>query len=208
MDNSIKFWDRLSANYDRQVESVFSEAYKKTIEYTRKYLKDTDTVLDIGCGTGITTVELAACAKQIHAVDLSGKMLDIAREKAIARNIGHIIFFQKSVFDQEFKKHAYDAVLAFNILCYIQEDSELIGRIYDLLKDGGLFISVTDCMGEKQTLLTVVSKLLGKLRVIPKMQSYTMAGLEAKIVKSNFKILESENLHTMPPNYFIAAKKQ
>jgi len=37
MSNNIKFWDRISGNYNKQVEKIFYNAYNKTIEYTIKY---------------------------------------------------------------------------------------------------------------------------------------------------------------------------
>lgn len=207
MSNSIKFWNKISGNYDKQVEKIFSDAYKRTIEYTIKYLKQTDTVLDVGCGTGITTVEIANFVKEIYALDLSDKMLEIAKKKALAKRIDNIIFYQKSIFDQDIKNQSYDVIVAFNLLCYIKEDNDFIKRIYDLLNDGGIFISVTDCLGEKETIFIKLQKLLGQIGIIPKMNIYSMLELKNKIDNCKFEILQSENLHTSPPNYYIIAKK-
>lgn len=207
MSNSIKFWDRISGNYDKQVEKIFSNAYKRTVEYTIKYLKQTDTVLDVGCGTGITTVEIADYVKKIYALDLSDKMLEIAKKKALAKKIDNIIFYQKSIFDKNLKNQNYDVIVAFNILCYIQEDNEFIKQVYDLLNNGGIFISVTDCLGEKETIFIKLQKLLGQIGIIPKINIYSMLELKNKIDDCNFEILQSENLHTAPPNYYIVAKK-
>lgn len=207
MSNSTKFWDRISGNYDKQAEKIFSDAYKRTIEYTIKYLKKTDTVLDIGCGTGITTVEIANYVKEICALDLSDKMLEIAKKKALSRSIDNISFYQKSIFDQDIKNKSYDVIIAFNILCYIQEDNDFIEQIYELLNDGGIFISVTDCLGEKETILSKLQKLLGQIGIIPKMNMYSILELKNKIGNCKFEILLGENLHTNPPNYFIIAKK-
>lgn len=207
MSKDEKFWDALSNKYDKQVEKVFCNAYKKTISYTKKYVKETDIVLDIGCGTGITTIELTNYVKEIHALDLSGNMLKIAKEKAISKGINNISFHQKSIFNQEFQNQNYDVIIAFNVLCYIQEDVNFIYRIYDLLKDGGLFISVTDCLGEKESIMISLQKLLGRFGIIPKINIYTTTELEKKIIDCKFTIEQSENLHTIPPNYFIVGQK-
>ena len=207
MSNSIEFWDRISGNYDKQVEKVFSSAYRKTIAYTIQHLKQTDTVLDVGCGTGITTVEIAHCVKEIYALDLSDKMLEIAKRKAFEKGIDNTTFYQKSIFDEDMESKKYDVILAFNILCYIQEDIDFIKRVYNLLYDGGIFISVTDCLREKETIFVKLQKLLGKIGIIPKMNIYSMLELKNKIANCNFEILQSENLHTTPPNYYILGKK-
>ena len=39
------------------------------------------------------------------------------------------------------------------------------------------------------------------------MNIYSMLKLKNKIAYSNFEILQSENLHTTPPNYYIVGKK-
>lgn len=46
--------------------------------------------LDIGCGSGILAFELAQYYDHVVAVDLSAKMLDIARQKRSAPNIEYI----------------------------------------------------------------------------------------------------------------------
>ncbi|HSF74046.1 MAG TPA: class I SAM-dependent methyltransferase [Microcoleus sp.] len=46
--------------------------------------------LDIGCGSGILAFELAQFYDNVVAVDLSAKMLDIARQKRSAPNIEYI----------------------------------------------------------------------------------------------------------------------
>ena len=207
MSNRIQFWDRISGNYDKQVEKIFSSAYKKTIAYTIQHLKQTDTVLDVGCGTGITTVEIANYVKEIYALDLSDKMLEIAKRKAFEKGISNITFYQKNMFDEDLESKKYDVILAFNILCYIQEDIDFIERVYDLLNDGGIFISVTDCLGEKETIFVKLKKILGKIGMLPKMNIYTMLELKNKVHDCNFEILHSENLYTTPPNYYIIGKK-
>ena len=207
MSDSIVFWDRMAGTYDRQVERVFSQAYQKTIAHTKKYLKETDKVLDIGCGTGITTVAIADFVKTVDALDLSAKMLEAAKRKAFSQRIGNIDFYKKSIFDENLKKENYDVIIAYNVLCYVQEDEDFVKRIHDLLKDGGIFLSVTDCLGEKDTISCKLQRLLGKTGIIPKINQYSISELKNRISHCKFKILESENVHSSPPNYYIAAKK-
>lgn len=208
MNNNIKFWDKLSGSYDKQIEKLFPNAYKKMIEYTIKYLKHSDTVLDIGCGTGITTIEMSKYVKEIHALDVSKKMLNIAKDKSFKNKINNIIFYQKNIFSKDISKQSYDVIIAFNILCYIPDDDAFIKRAYELLKDGGLFISVTDCLGEKETTVVKFKKILSKIGIIPNTNMYTITELNNKINNCNFEILQNENLHTIPPNYYIIAKKR
>jgi|LGOV01.1.fsa_nt_gb SAM-dependent methyltransferase len=108
---------------------------------------------------------------------------------------------------REQSDEAYDVVMAFNILCYIKEDDKVIQRIYELLKPGGVFISATDCLGDKMKLMNVLMSVCSKLRLIPFMKFYKIGDLEENIKRNGFKILETQNLHHGMPNYFIAAMK-
>lgn len=51
-------------------------------------------VLDAGCGTGALAIEAARRGAEVVAVDLSGTLLDIARERAASAGVGDRIAFQ------------------------------------------------------------------------------------------------------------------
>ncbi len=58
--------------------------------FTKNLSTNKATALDIGCGSGILAFELAKYYENVVAVDLSEKMLDIARQKRAAPNIEYI----------------------------------------------------------------------------------------------------------------------
>ena len=66
MNKSEKFWDKRAVEYEKN-EKKWSETYNKAIENTRKHLKKDDIALEIGCGSGIMTMQLAKHVKKIHA---------------------------------------------------------------------------------------------------------------------------------------------
>ena len=101
MSKSIEFWDTASKKYDK-TEQRFEYIHSKSRENTKKYLKDDDVVLDYGCGTGTTACALAHHVKQIHAIDISSKMIEIAKQKAIVGKIENVNFF--SAHDKKTKK--------------------------------------------------------------------------------------------------------
>jgi len=200
------FWDKMSSNYDRQVKK-YQQTYADTIERTKKYLKRDDIVLDFACGTGITTIQISGFVRKIYAIDISQRMIDIAEEKAAKNQISNIKFYKTDLFNEEFEKNSFDVVLAFNILYFLKNAPENISRIYELLKAKGLFISVTDCLGDKISLLNIIKHLLGKIGILPFMKMYSISELEDLITDVNFKIMETANLYDSPPNYFIVARK-
>ena len=206
MKRSEKFWDQRSNEYDRN-EDKYEQSYNKTVESTRKYLSTGDTVLDYACGTGIITNELAENVKEIHAIDISSKMIDVARRKAGEREIDNVHYAKATLFDERYERESFDVILAFNILHLLDDAHRVMHRIYELLKPGGLFISATACLGERRTFLSIFLFLLSKVGLVPYLNLLTVSELEDLVVDGNFQIVETEDLDQTPPNYFIVAKK-
>lgn len=208
MKSNKEFWDRLSNKYDSQVNSKYGQAYNKTIEITKKYLKNTDIVLDYACGTGITTVELSKSVKKIHAIDISEDMINVAKSKSVQKSISNIKFEVSDIYNEKFKENSFDVVMAFNILYFIKDIDSVLNRINKLLKPDGIFVSVTDCFGENKNFKTVVQSLLSKMGVIPYMRNIKTSELKGIIEAVDFSIIETSNLYDSPINYYIAARKK
>jgi ubiquinone/menaquinone biosynthesis C-methylase UbiE len=82
MKKSSELWDRLASNYDLSVQKRYQATYQEMIGLSKEYLKENDLLLNVGCGTGISTIELAPYVKRIDSFDTSGKMIEIAINKA------------------------------------------------------------------------------------------------------------------------------
>ena len=123
-----EFWDGASKNYDK-TEERFEYIHSKSRENTKKFLKGSDTVLDYGCGTGTATCQFSCQVKEVHAIDISSKMIEIAREKAAVAKVENVIFEQTDIFDSEFAKESYDVILAFNMLHTVASPQDVVLRI-------------------------------------------------------------------------------
>ncbi len=203
---SEKFWDMMSSNYDNQLKK-YRQAYMDTIKRTIKYLGEEDIILDFACGTGITTTQISGFVRETIAIDTSQKMVDIAKKKAVMNKINNIKFYKTDLFSKDFEKNSFDAVLAINILYFLENASENIRIIYELLKPGGLFISATDCIGENISLMNRIKHFLGSIGILPFIKMYSISELEDLVKNVDFEIIETANLFDNPPNYFIVAKK-
>jgi 2-polyprenyl-3-methyl-5-hydroxy-6-metoxy-1,4-benzoquinol methylase len=206
MDRSEKFWDTRASEYDRD-EEKYEQAYQETIESTRRHLSPGDVVLDYACGTGIITNQIAPSVKEVHAIDISSKMIDVAQREAHERGIDNVHYAQSTVFDDSHEKGSFDVILAFNVLHLLEDTRRVVQRISELLKPGGLFISATPCMGEKKSFLGGLFFLLSKTGIAPYIRFPTFSELEGLVAGGDLQIVETRDLHQTPPNYFIVAKK-
>ncbi|OQA48135.1 MAG: Phthiotriol/phenolphthiotriol dimycocerosates methyltransferase [Firmicutes bacterium ADurb.Bin300] len=98
-------------------------------------LKD-KAVLDLGCGYGENCEEfLRLGAKRVAGVDISEKMLDIAK----IENPG-VEFINADMSDLSFVKDKYDVVFSSLAVHYVENFSLFVEQIFNILTPGGYFI--------------------------------------------------------------------
>ncbi len=202
-----KFWDRTAGTYDG-IEPSTDPTHIKSVEAAKKYLDVSDVVLDYGCATGTIALEIADRVKAVHGIDISSKMIGLAKRKAGEREVKNVDFAQATIFDERLKKESFDVILAFNVLHLLEDPQQAVHRIYELLKPGGTIISSTACMGENRaSFMSVLLLLVMKIGIIPPLKFFTVSELEDAIAKGNFQIVEAESLTRNPTSYFVVAKK-
>jgi len=211
MNKSKEFWDRASKNYDK-TEERFEYIHSKSRENTKKYLNGSNIVLDYGCGTGTTSCEIANLVKEIRAIDISSKMIEIAKRKAVASKVENINFSQTDIFDKRYKKESFDVILAFNMLHTVADPQVVLQKIYELLKPEGLFISVTPCLRDKMAFLVNIQiqlvRILCKIGVIPiPIRRLKSSELDDLVVNGGFQTIDTEKLYKGASSYFVVAKK-
>ena len=132
MDRSEKFWDKAANDFtDHELHINLNE--NKDFITTLKYLNIDDTVLDYGCATGIISNAIADKVKEIHAIDISSKMIEMAISKASERHIENVYYTQATIFDERYQKESFNVILAFRILHMLEDIQAVIRRINELL---------------------------------------------------------------------------
>jgi len=206
MTADAKFWDRTAAKYALSPIKD-QEAYEHTLEEARKYLSPTDSVLEVGCGTGSTALLLAPSVATLTASDISGNMIEIAKEKAVARNVTNVDFVQAIPTDAKLASQPYDAVLGFNILHLLNDRAGDLQVLHDRLKPGGFLISKTPCLGDWNLLPLIrlaipVMQFFGKAPYVSYLKGIE---LESQITAAGFEIVTADKHNSL--SHFIVAKK-
>lgn len=205
MDKSEKFWNRNANGYDRE-EMKDRAVRTKILEKVRNHLEKKDDVLDYGCATGIIANEIAGDVNTVHGIDISPEMIRIARNKAIEHSIRNVAYTRSTIFDTGLKEGTFDVILGIYVLHLLEDMPDVLRRIHELLKPGGLFISVTPCLGKK-SLAGIALLLVSKTGLIPTLKLLNLPDLEGSITHTDFEILETERLQQSGRQYFIVAKK-
>ena len=138
-------YSALAPVYDRLNDTVDYGAWADYIEKIfDRYAKTKPTlVLDLGCGTGSMTVELAKRGYDMTALDLSEDMLAVAEQRIRAEGIGGVLFLRGDMCSFELYG-TVDAVVCcldgVNHLTSREELLECFSTVANYLNPGGLFI--------------------------------------------------------------------
>lgn len=97
-------------------------------------------VLDIGCGCGGTTLEIArrvGTEGSVLGVDLSTRMLNRARERASALSDVNVTFLQADAQTHDFASSAFDTAFSRLGVMFFNDPAAAFSRIRAALKPGG-----------------------------------------------------------------------
>jgi 2-polyprenyl-3-methyl-5-hydroxy-6-metoxy-1,4-benzoquinol methylase len=183
-----------------------SSALRKIRQNADKYFTSSDNILDIGCGPGDITFEIARRAKLVYATDISEGMINSAKRRAVEKNINNTKFIRTNLIDKSFEELSFDVITAFNMLQYVTDRQQLYSAIYKYLKPQGLFISSTACLGDRKSMIRFMLTSMSTLKIVPDIVLYKASELEREIQTSGFTIIEATDIAKLPERYIIARK--
>ncbi len=201
-----KFWNLISKRYAASPISDI-DAYHKKIEKLKSYLSPEDEMLDIGCGTGTQCDDLAYSVNHVTGIDISRKLLAIAETRRVKRDVGNVEFVQTTVFDDRFKSDSFNVVTAFYVLHFYEDIDVVVRRVYDILKPNGLFVLETACLGDKNIIIGMLVRLLGKLGLLPLIKILTTQQIEQALKQAGFSVVEKTKFSKSNDEYTLIVKK-
>ena len=94
-------------------------------------------ILDAGCGTGGTTVQLREFGGRIYGVDISADALQLAESRGLAGSIA-----QASVERLPFQDGSFDLVTSFEVIYHasVGNDQHALAELRRVLRGGGLLL--------------------------------------------------------------------
>lgn len=125
-----------------------------TRQFTEKLqLQEGMKVLDIGCGIGGSAFYLAErYGVDVHGVDLSKNMIDIALEYRMdmkAKVKHRVQFYVEDAITMEYPEGFYDTVYSRDTILHIAEKPKLFRKFFESLKAGGRVLISDYCRGDR-----------------------------------------------------------
>ena len=136
------------ADYSDSYDALYSDKdYAAECDLLEEIFRHTDrpvkSVLDLGCGTGRHSVELARRGYDLVGVDISEGMLECARRRALSEDASGTTFIQGDIKEIQVGRRL-DAVLSmFAVVGYQIDDSAVRATLANVrrhLEPGGTFV--------------------------------------------------------------------
>ncbi len=159
-------FDRISSIYDREIVPVWGRPFSQLL--VQKLPNPlTGTVVEVGCGTGYLTIELAqrlADKARLIALEPSLEMIEIAFEQGeqVVRE-GKVLFQRHSLNDFQFADGVLDLIFSNLGLFYIAEPDHFLFKLLRLLKPGAPGVFTLPMRGSFENLFSVLSTTIERL---------------------------------------------
>ena len=156
-----------AAEYDAKHAFVYEKA-KGLVELLAP--KAGERILDLGCGTGALTAEIAGRGAEVLGVDRSEEMVAQARKKYPALRF-EVMDARELRFNRDKADKAgevgFDAVFSNAVLHWIPEAEEVIAGVARALKPGGRFVAEFGGKGNIQKLVAGFQGALAAVEMRP-----------------------------------------
>jgi phosphatidylethanolamine/phosphatidyl-N-methylethanolamine N-methyltransferase len=202
-----KFWDKFANRYDSFINRTASKTYKEILENLNLDLNSNQNILEIGTGTGIIPFSIHSKVSSIIATDISPEMIKIAKQKQLDSNIKNIDFQVQDSYSLTLPDKSFDVVIASNLLHLLYEPEKPISEVKRVLKDNGIFIAPTFCVGEdfKSKVITTIAGFVSGFKVINK---WSIDDFKKMLSANGFIIEKSIRIDgRFPLGYVIMRKK-
>jgi 2-polyprenyl-6-hydroxyphenyl methylase/3-demethylubiquinone-9 3-methyltransferase len=136
------YGDRWYTAYDDPIALLRAESLVKLpwiTERLKKFdmIKESTSVLDVGCGAGFLSNALALTGMKVTGVDLSEDSLAVARKYDKSKKVEYI---SADAYHLPFADASFDVLTAMDFLEHVDRPQDIIQEFSRVLKPGGIFI--------------------------------------------------------------------
>ncbi len=142
-EEQAEYWGKSSSGvrwltYEDQLDHVFAPVLNLVLN--RANIGDGMRVLDIGCGTGVSSLAAAkrvGSSGHVQSADISQAFLDRAEERARAENLNNMSFLYADAQTHAFAEGEFDAAISRFGVMFFQDSVAAFRNIARALKPGG-----------------------------------------------------------------------
>ena len=204
------YWDKLSPEYDSFIQKNWKVYGTTLLDEISKDVDFDGYILDVACGTGLVSFEVAKKAKKVYGIDIAPSMINEANKKLKEFNVDNVEFKVSDAYTLPFNDNNFDIVICSNALHNMKEPRRALSEIKRVLKPEGKLITSVVGIGEKLIfkIMLFLSTIMGQLPVFHKLKLNEFVEL---INKAGFTVIKKERIKhpkDMMALLYIVGKKE
>lgn len=193
-EKEYKYWGRISSTHDNDVLYIVGPTIQQEIkDWLIHQFKDTDVVLELGCGTGFYSEMIADRIKHLTTTDLAQEMIEQARKRL--SQYSNVKAQLEDCYDTSFEDNRFDAILMTNLIHIVKDPVAVLKESKRVLKDDGRIV-IADYTGCGMPFLTKMGLGIRYMRKFGKPAPYnrnlTPDKLAEIVKQAGFMVEESK----------------
>ena len=196
-----RVWDTLAMTEGDAMDAVLAGvkdeeeldlAGEKITEMLKEFVTPEDVVLDLGCGIGRIEKSLAKYCAEIHGVDISKRMVKLARKRL--KGFGNVYIHKNNGRDlASFPDDKFDFVFSIDVLQHLEKEDSVfyLYEIHRVLKPRGkLYFNVPNFFDE-ENFRTFMDKYVKNLssRTVIRMRYYCPEEVKRILTSIGFSVV-------------------
>ena len=140
--NDYEYWSKRASIFDKSSCDMDKKcSLDNKMDWVIGQFNDTDTTLEIGCGTGIYSALIANKVKNLIATDMSSEMLELARIKL--NQYDNVEIRPEDCYAISYEDNTFDSILLANLIHIVTDPLSVLKESRRVLKKGGRIIIVS-----------------------------------------------------------------
>jgi len=127
LENATKNW--LAEYANKKAQYLLLNLIERAIKFN-----ETMKILDVGCGPGKWSIMFAKKHVSVTGIDLSARMVKLAKKKANLNNLKNIKFYRMNVAELHFPEDTFDLVNCVTVIQHIFDDQKWKNGIHEMVR--------------------------------------------------------------------------
>jgi ubiquinone/menaquinone biosynthesis C-methylase UbiE len=172
--------------------------WKRRVMMLTGHINNEMRVLEIGCGTGYFTRELAKTQSSVVSIDISPDLIEIAKNET--KEFKNIEYLLQNAEKMEFEDEHFDSIIGSSVLHHL-DINKALSEIYRVLKNNGIIkFTEPNMLNPQIALQKNIPFLKKKLGDSPNETAFFKLKLKKLLQKKGFKNVEVTNFDILHPS--------
>lgn len=137
-----KYFDNKAQNWDNNnIHQLRTDAIARLVKQQLVY-NEKAVAFEFGAGTGLLSIALKDCFREIIMVDNSVEMVRMTKDKIIMQKLNNLKIYEWNLEEKPFEEKKFDTIYTQMAMHHVKDVDKILTLFYEMIKPGGqLFIA-------------------------------------------------------------------